>query len=406
MSFSLNEFYRTTGTRFKLFAQSPVLEGFGEPETVWVSSPAGSLGPGPSDHRMYAVQPVDKKPYGDNDEPPFLGRTKPPARAGKGGHFDALSIDDPAFASAHMFGAVRRVLDVWETYLGGPMHWHFNATHPRLEMIPHVAWDNAQFGWGFMECGEGADDQGALRYFALNFDILAHEAGHGLIFSMVGMPTPETLTATYRGFHESASDCVAMISALHFDSVIEHVLRASSGNLYVENEMNRIGELSRTRQIRKASNSLKLEDVISVNTCATKASGKEVHQLGQPHTGAVFDILVEFYLDRLVEMRLVPKALATDLRQAALQEKLEEIDQTRFADVFALEPEGFFEALRDARDMLGLRLAETWRRLTPHYLTFQQVVETFLNVDSEFTGTRHRQMIIECFEWRGISLGE
>lgn len=406
MSFSLNEFHRTTGTRFKLYAQSPVLEGFEKPETVWVSSPAGSLGPGPSDHRMYTVQPVEKEPYDDDGEPPYRGRTLTPPHPDRDGHFDHVAIDDPAFPSAHMFGAARRVLDVWEAYLGGPVHWHFNITHPRLEMIPHVAWDNAHFGWGFMECGEGADDLGVQRKFALNFDILAHETGHGLIFSIVGMPTPETLTAAYRGFHESASDCIAMISALHFDSFTEHVLRVSSGNLYVENEMNRIGELSRTRQIRKASNALKLADVISVDTPANDVTGKQVHQLGQPHTGAVFDILVEFYLDRLVDTDLIPQALAHDLRRAAREERLEEIDQTRFSGTFAEEPEGFREALRDARDMLGLRLAETWRRLTPHDFTFQQAVEMLLTVDAEFTGERNRQMILECFQWRGISLGE
>lgn len=406
MSFSLNDFHRRTGTRFKLYAQSPVLEGFEEPETVLVSSPAGSLGPGPSDARMYAVQPVAKKPYAGETMPPYRGARQSPSRANRSGHFDHVRPDDPAFACVHMFGAVRRVLDVWETYLGGPIHWHFNATHPRLEMISHVPWDNAHFGWGFMECGEGADDQGIQRHFALNFDILAHETGHGMIFSIVGMPTPETLTASYRGFHESASDLIAMISALHFDRFVDHVLRVSAGNLYVENEMNRIGELSRTRQIRKASNATKLSDVISVDTPADEITGKHVHQLGQPHTGAVFDILVEFYLDRLVGTGLIPEETASEMRRAAFEDRLSEIAPDCLADAFAREEEGFRAALCDARDMLGLRLAEAWRRLSPHDFTFGKAVERLLAVDAGFTGERHRQMIIESFEWRGISLGE
>lgn len=406
MRFSLNDFHRRRGTKFRLYAQSPVLEGFGEPETVWVSSPAGSLRPGPADGRMYAIQPLEKKPYGDETMPPFTGFCHPAARASRAGHFDHIGPDDPAFASVHMFGAVRRVLDVWETYLGGPVHWHFNITHPRLEMIAHVPWDNAHFGWGFMECGEGADDQGVERPFALNFDIIAHEAGHGMIFSIVGMPTPETLTASYRGFHESASDCVAMISALHFDRFVDHVLRVTDGNLYVENEMNRIGELSRTRQIRKASNALKLSDVIDVDTPANDVTGKQVHKLGQPHTGAIFDIMVEFYLDRLVANRVVEPDLIAALRAAGRREQFEKADQTLFTDAFAREPEGFRAALCEARDMLGLRLAETWRRLTPHDFVFSREVEMMLKVDAEFTGTRHRQMILECFEWRGISFEE
>ena len=48
------------GTRFLLYPQPPFLEGFDEPEVVSVSSIAGSVGPGPSDDRMYTVYPLDK----------------------------------------------------------------------------------------------------------------------------------------------------------------------------------------------------------------------------------------------------------------------------------------------------------------------------------------------------------
>ena len=49
------------GTRFLLFPQPPFLDNFAEPEIVTVSSPAGSIGPGPSDERMYAIHPVGKE---------------------------------------------------------------------------------------------------------------------------------------------------------------------------------------------------------------------------------------------------------------------------------------------------------------------------------------------------------
>ena len=114
MAFSLNAFFEPSGTRFRLFAQSPVLEAFAEPETVWVSSPAGTVAPGPSDTRMYAVAPIDKKPYEGDDMPPYRGPTKSPVLPDPDGHFDYLDVDDPGFRAAHLFGAVRRVLDVWE----------------------------------------------------------------------------------------------------------------------------------------------------------------------------------------------------------------------------------------------------------------------------------------------------
>lgn len=403
MSFSLNEFYRPTGTRFKLFVQSPVLPDFVEPETVWVSSPAGSLGPGPSDHRMYALHPVGKKPYSDETVPPYFGAMGRPALPDRHGHFDHIAPDDPAFASIHMFGAVRRVLDVWESYLGGPVHWHFNITHPRLELVAHVPWDNAHFGWGFMEFGEGKDDKGTQQPFALNFDILAHEVGHGVIFSLVGMPTPETLTTAYRGFHESASDVVAMLSALHFDTFDDHVLDACRGNLYVANEMTNIGELSPTRQIRQASNSLRLSDVISLDTPPNDVTGKQIHKLGQPHTGAVFDMLTEFYLDRLVAERLVSHDLAATMRASAQRDTLNDVDPECMADAYAQDREGFRAALCDARDMLGLRLAEAWRRLTPHDFSFAKELAMVLRVDREMSGSAHTRMIRDCFAWRGIT---
>ena len=74
MSLSLDDLYRDTGTRFRVYVQSPVLKGFSEPETIWVSSPAGTLGPGPEDARMVAILPIEKKEYGAKDLPPFMGR--------------------------------------------------------------------------------------------------------------------------------------------------------------------------------------------------------------------------------------------------------------------------------------------------------------------------------------------
>ena len=52
---------RLTGTRVRLFAQSQYLEDFQEPETIWLSPPAGTVGAGPSDDRMYVVDPIGKE---------------------------------------------------------------------------------------------------------------------------------------------------------------------------------------------------------------------------------------------------------------------------------------------------------------------------------------------------------
>jgi hypothetical protein len=48
-------------TRFRLFAQAPFLKPFDRPETITVSSPAGSVRPGPGHDRMYVVDPIGKQ---------------------------------------------------------------------------------------------------------------------------------------------------------------------------------------------------------------------------------------------------------------------------------------------------------------------------------------------------------
>ena len=87
------------GTRFNLFLQPP--DGGSEPllETVTVSSPAGSIGPGPQDDFMYTIETIgNTEPYGvvrDNRGrylhlPPWDGPIAPPVEPDADGHFDYL----------------------------------------------------------------------------------------------------------------------------------------------------------------------------------------------------------------------------------------------------------------------------------------------------------------------------
>src|SRR5512146_1719433 len=100
-----------SGTRFRLFPQSPSLKAYRNPETVWVSPQPGTIGPGPSDDRMYVIDAIDKQHYEYPYLPPHRGRKRPPVFPDRDGHFDYLRVDEPGFRSAHMYGAVRRVLD-------------------------------------------------------------------------------------------------------------------------------------------------------------------------------------------------------------------------------------------------------------------------------------------------------
>ena len=176
------------GTRFRLFPAYAA--GYAEPEMVEVSLPPGTIGPGPSDPWMYAVHPLRKDdPYDPpSSMPPFRGPTYPPALPGPQGHFDHIPVEAPEFLAAHLYGTVRHTLDIWEFYLGRKVVWWHAPRIPRLELIPFVHWQNAHSGPGFIEMGEKPSHSGREQPFCLNFDVIAHETGHAIMFSMIGVP--------------------------------------------------------------------------------------------------------------------------------------------------------------------------------------------------------------------------
>jgi hypothetical protein len=392
------------GVRFRLFPQSPVLPAFAEPETVVIRRPPGGIGPGPSDERMYVADALDKsEPYAFPYLPPFAGPVHPPARPGPDGHFDHFEVGTREFNAAHMYGTIRLVLDIWEDYFDGPIDWHFADHFSRLELIPNLDWNNAQSGYGFIETGFGFDEDYGDHPFALNFDILSHELGHSILFAVVGAPPVERVTATYRAFQEAGSDIVTLLSTLHFRSVIDQVLAETSGNIYFPNELNRFAETSPTHQIRDASNSLRMSDVPDVNTPQDQLSEPDIHEIGEPLTGAVFDVLTELFQTILVQRGLISPELNALSRRV---EEGEPVDEEFIQDSFDAAIEGRFEAfaraLTDARDIVGTLTAGAFAQLAPD-LTFAQVYQAYLHADQEITGGDLQDLITESFAWREIA---
>ena len=393
------------GTRFRLFAQAPFLKPFRQPETVTVSCPAGSVGPGPGDERMYVVDPVGKElAYGlaeglRGDQlylmPPWPGRVFAPAEPDEAGHFDHIAPEAPEFEAAHLFGSVRFTLDVWEKYFGHPIAWHFGRDLDRLELVlQRNLLENAFMGYGFLEVGVHENVDGGVEPFSLNFDVVAHEVGHCIIYSVVGVPNPGAAAAEYYGFHESAADLTGLVASLHFESVIDELLETSHGNLYTRNLVNRIAELTGNSQIRMAANPLSLLDFVR--------GWRDEHALAQPLTGAMFDIFVDLFHEELVA-----RGLITD-SQEDLSDRLEDrpdyfrVVQPIFDEAYAAAPDGFREALVAARDELGMLLAETWRRLSPDDLSYAGVGSALRTVDRMMTGGRWRTIIDVNLERRAI----
>ena len=308
------------------------------------------------------------------------------------GHFDHLETDTREFGAAHLYGSVRRVLDIGESYLGHVCGWHFAVDYPRLELIPLIDWDNAQSGYGYMEMGRSEDEAGGTLPYALNFDVIAHEVGHMILFGLSGVPAPEVRTNEFYGFHESVADLTALISMLHFDTVTDRLLRATKGNLYTLNELNRIAELSDNRQIRLASNSMKMSDV---------AATTEAHALSRPLTGAVFDILVEIYQTNLFDRGLIDNALRRAGDHAATGENADRI-QAAFAKAYQNRHFAFKAALADARDIVGVSLAGALQKLSVEFLRYRDFAQLLVGMSESVAGGKYADTVRSAFAWREI----
>ncbi len=401
------------GTRFRLFPQMPGLDGFGRPETVRVSPPPGTIGPGPFDGAMRVVDAYDKPgPYEFPYMPPYQGPVFPPAQPGPDGNFDHIPLDSRQFISAHMYGSVRFVLDIWEGYLGKTVAWYDPRDGFIVELVPEVDWDNAHAGIGFIEMGGRINSLGVYQPFALNFDVLAHEVGHTLLFSEMGIPSFQTLTPEFLAFHESMSDMVALLSTLHFESIIDDLIDQTGGNLYVLNFLNRIGELSHSEQIRVASNDAEMQDLAALQLTPEgewidpTGQDRNGHHLAQPLTGAIFDSLIEIYQDGLAHRGLVPPDL--DPRGWDRESVGASLDrfQGAYQSGLALHRDGFIQSLIEARDIVGFALAITWQRLGPEHLSYARVAETFLDAMSEIGQAHNLPAFAENFLARGIGIRE
>lgn len=396
------------GTRFRLFPS--YAEGYAEPELVELSLPPGSIAPGPSDPWMHATHPVNKdQPYDPPSYmPPYRGQVFPPAMPGPGGHFDQIPVETESFLAAHTYGTVRLTLDIWERYLGRRVVWWHASFLPQIELIPVVHWPNAHSGPGFMEMGQKPNFAGRLQPFCLNLDVLAHETGHAILFSQIGVPQPEQVTEPFLAFHESFSDLIAITVVLHFRSVRMRLLQQTAGNLYVLNLVTRFGEYSGTEQIRLASNLATMDDVIGLHMAPDgswidpKGLNRNQHAIAEPLTGAIFDILVEIYQDQLVNRRLIaPNLDARGWTREEVERSMSGL-QNETSRAFARFELGFFASLDVARHVVGHCMAHVIRTIRPETLSFPRVAARFLEAAAAHGQAHNLPALIDHFLWRGI----
>jgi hypothetical protein len=385
------------GTRFRLFPVPPFVTGYDSPETVWIGEPLGSIHPGPADAVLYVVNPaIPKSPYATPYLPPYRGSIHPPPEPGPDGHFDHLPVDSPGFLAAHAYASVRRVLDIGQSYLRREIRWHFRDTYERLEIIPNVDWDNAHSGYGFLELGAPPIDALEQFPYALNFGIVAHEVGHLLLLGELGPPPASEFAphhvSDFLSYHESIADLVSMLSIIQFDIVLDNLLRRTRGNLFIANELDRIGIISPESELRNASQSLKVSDV-----------GDDIHDRSRPFTGAIFDSLVEIFQALLYKRGLTGldpykiRNLRQELRQTELDSVLADSSDRYELQHFAVK-----SALADARDLVGEALMLSWSWLDPENFDFRLGAEAVLRGAESGRASLFVDLIHDNFAWREL----
>jgi hypothetical protein len=174
------------------------------------------------------------------------------------------------------------------------------------------------------------------------------------------------------------------------------LLENTRGNLYTFNRLNRFAELASTAQIRMAANDKLLSEF---------ARGwSSEHALSEPLTGAMFDILIDVFHERLLARGLITPEIEDLSDQLENSPDYSDVMQALFDERYARNPDGFRIALLEARDLLGSYLADAWDMLEPDDLSYAHVEEALLAVDRDISGGAYRRIIEGNFRMRDIGL--
>jgi len=384
--------------RLRIFPQSPLGGGIPRLETITVSPRAGSVGPGPSDRRMYAIEAPGKRPYRPDRPPalpPWRGPVAGPALPSPLGHFDHLGPGDPGFRAVHLYGCARFALDVWQGYLGRPIPWHFERHFPRLELVALGPWANAHMGYGYLEVGQ-RPVPGGFADLALDFDVVGHEIGHALMMAFAGRFAPGRVTPDYEALHEASADWAAMIASLHMRTVVDELLETTRGDLGTANRLSRFAEFSSTRQIREANNDRTMWDLA--------AGWTSEHQLALPLIGGFFDAFVEVYKELLVARGAIPRALDELATRARGDPTRRLLVRRGFEKAFARRPSAFVDALAEARDIAATMLVGIWTRVDPERFRLGDIARHLEAIDRAEFGGRLRPVVFGSLARRGIGV--
>ena len=130
------------------------------------------------------------------------------------------------------------------------------------------------------------------------------------------------------------------------------------------------------------------------------------HALSEPLTGAMFDILVDVFHERLLARGLITPEVEELSDRLEGTPEYSDVMQAIFDARYALNPDGFRISLLEARDLLGSYLADAWEMLDADGLSYSLVEQALLDVDLETSGGAYQQIIEGNFRVRDIGLAK
>ncbi|MBI3127144.1 MAG: hypothetical protein HYZ11_06040 [Candidatus Tectomicrobia bacterium] len=395
MSIKLDSLIAETGTKFQVFVLPRHLKSFSLPELIQVSVAPQGIRPGPRDDRMYVCNAVSKRPYTKDYLPPFQGPVHPPVGPGEDGHFNHLSVDSPEFVCAAAYASARRTLDIWEDYMGRNIAWPFRLEFEMLEIIPLARMPGARIGWGFLEfgfAGRSSDELDLSHPYALNMEATARGIGRDIFLSEVGIPLRSQLTPELVGVVKTTEDISALLAVLHSHKILNHLLDATSGDLFSPDVIGRIGELSEVPFFRLALNQ---ETMSSVPTKP---------RFHMPLTGALVELLIQVFKYELISLQIIDPELFGRLEKLSYPDKTDYMVQTEFDIAYLRYKPEFKICFQKARDYLGMLIARAWPGLSCESLTFFDVGLALLSADQFVSGGKHIATLRRCFSRREIGL--
>ena len=179
--------------------QPPFIPGYERPETIWVSTPPDRIGPGPADRRMYVIDPLlEKQPYQFPYLPPYAGALRPPAEAGPDGHFDHIPTGTPRIRGGARLclraARARHLRELSRARDPLVLRADLRAARDRAAARAGTTRSRATASWRWAR----TTARGEPQPFALNFDAVAHEIGHLVIFGVMGAAARRAAARIFR----------------------------------------------------------------------------------------------------------------------------------------------------------------------------------------------------------------